>query len=425
MGSVRTGERVEFRLLGPFEADRGGRSLEVGSGKQRVLLAILLLQLNQVVPRDKLVEVLWGEDPPPSATTTLHSLISRLRRALADSGDGAGSPVVRARGPGYVLEADPDCVDAHRFERLAARAREQIDRGEPEAAVQSLQQALDLWRGDALVDLTDASFARLTANRLEEAHLTAVEDLADAELARGRPSEAAAVLESHVATHPFRERAAGQLMLSLYRQGRQADALAAYRRVRKVLVEELGVEPTPALRRLEDQILHQRPELDGPEPSSHTLASTSSQPRAPGDTVAFLFTDIEASTRRWEGNQEAMARDVARHDELLRSEVESAHGEVFTHTGDGLAAAFPTASAALTAAVTAQRALLGEQWAAAGSLRVRMAVHAGAAESRGGSYFGPTLNRVARLMAIASGGQVLCSQAASDRPARTRLGREG
>lgn len=136
--------------------------------------------------------------------------------------------------------------------------------------------------------------------------------------------------------------------------------------------------------------------------------------RAPDDTVAFLFTDVEASTRRWEGEREAMSRDLARHDEILRRQVRTVGGTVFAHTGDGLAAVFPTASAAVTAAVAGQRALIEERWAAARKLRVRMAVHAGAAERRGGNYFGPAVNRAARIMGVAHGGQILCSGCAAD-----------
>jgi predicted ATPase/DNA-binding SARP family transcriptional activator len=414
MGSEDASQRVEFHLLGPFGADCGGRPVDVGSGKQRALLAMLLLRLNRVVPRDTLFNELWGESLPTSATTTLHSLVSRTRRALAAASGGTADLVVRAREPGYVLEGDPECLDVHRFEQLVSRAREDIGRGEPQAAAHGLRRALDLWRGDALADLVDAGFARVAANRLEEARLTAVEDLADAELACGRPSAAVTLLEPHVTSHPFRERGWGQLMLALYRLGRQAEALAAYRNARKMMVAELGLEPTPALRRLEDQILHQSAELDGPQPRSPVLAWRPSARRPTDDTVAFLFTDIEASTRRWEGDREAMAQDLARHDELLRRQIEIAGGEVFTHTGDGLDAAFSTASAALAAAIMGQQALLGEQWVAAGKLRVRMAVHAGTAERRGGNYFGPTLNRAARLLATASGAQIICSQATVD-----------
>jgi predicted ATPase/DNA-binding SARP family transcriptional activator/class 3 adenylate cyclase len=409
---------MEFRLLGPFEVAADGRVLDIGSPKQRTILAMLVLNLNRVVALDALVEELWGGLAPASAVPTIQSLVSRLRRTLSPSDDSTKKVALRSREPGYVLEADPGLVDAHRFEGLVARAREALARSEPEPAAADLAEALGLWRGPALAGLADRDFARLEATRLDEARLAAIEELTDAELALGRPGEALTLLESHVAAHPLRERAWGQLMLALYRLGRQAEALRAYQHVRRLLVEELGVEPTPWLRGLEDQVLHQSPELDGPlRTGTGGPPSTPPEPVPPrpaGDTVVFLFTDIEASTRRWEGQQDEMARDLARHDELLRKAVESAQGHVFGHVGDGLCAAFPTARTALEAAVAGQQALLDQKWSQTRPLRVRMAVHAGSAERHGDTYIGPTLNRVARLLSIASGGQVLCSQATVD-----------
>jgi predicted ATPase/DNA-binding SARP family transcriptional activator len=408
---------LELRLLGAFEVAAGGRVAVVGSPKQRALLAMLVVHLNRVVPLDAIVEELWGERLPASASASVQSLVSRLRRSLSDLCPEAGS-CLRGREPGYVLEADPAQVDANRFEELFARGRKAMERGEPEAAKDALERALALWRGPALADLSERRFARLEANRLEEARLAAVEELAEAELALGHPAQGLARLEPHVAEHPLRERAWGQIMVALYRLGRQADALRAYQRIRGILREELGLEPTPSLRRLEKQILLQRPELEEsrlPEPVRPAASETrpSGTPR-PGDTVVFLFTDIEASTRRWEGDEEAMAEDLALHDEIVRGAVEDTQGRVFANTGDGLCAAFPTASAALTAALGSQRALLQEKWRSPVPLRVRMAIHAGAAEPRGGSYVGPTLNRTARLLSLGWGGQVLCSQAAAD-----------
>ncbi|HEY3240998.1 MAG TPA: BTAD domain-containing putative transcriptional regulator [Acidimicrobiia bacterium] len=408
---------LEFHLLGAFEVAAGGRVAVVGSPKQRALLAMLVVHLNRVVPLDAIVEELWGERLPASASASVQSLVSRLRRSLSDLCPEAGS-CLRGREPGYVLEADPAQVDANRFEELFTRGREAVQRGEPEAATEALERALALWRGPALADLSDRRFARLEASRLEEARLAAVEELAEAELTLGHPAKALARLEPHVAEHPLRERAWGQIMVALYRLGRQADALRAYQRIRSILREELGLEPTPSLRRLEQQILLQRPELEEPRPPEPVRpAGRETRPSGTtrrGDTVVFLFTDIEASTHRWEGDEEAMAEDLARHDEIVRGAVEETQGRVFANTGDGLCAAFPTASAALTAALGSQLALLEEEWRSPVALRVRMAIHAGAAEPRGGNYVGPTLNRTARLLSLGWGGQVLCSQAAAD-----------
>ncbi|MGH9036680.1 MAG: BTAD domain-containing putative transcriptional regulator, partial [Acidimicrobiia bacterium] len=400
---------VEVRLLGAPEVLVAGTVVQIGSAKQRALLAALALEPGAVLSPERLVDVLWGEDPPESAAGTLRSLVYRLRKALA-AADGDESEPLRGRGSGYVLDVEPEAVDADRFERLSATGRDALAAGDPRLAADVLRTALDLWRGPALGELASWPAFGATARRLDEARLDVTEDLVEAELALDRPGDALARLEVHVAAQPLRERAWGQLMLALYRLGRQVDALRAYQEVRAVLAEELGIEPTPALRELEMAILHQRPELT-PSPAPATA------PRNFGDTVAFLFTDIAASTRRWEGDPEAMAADLARHDKLLTEACERTGGRVFNHTGDGLCAVFPTASAAIAAAVGGQVALAAEQWgpeARSEPLRVRMGVHVGVAERRAGNYFGPTLNRTARLMASASGGQVVCSAAAAD-----------
>ena len=397
---------VEVRLLGPFEITAGGRVLEISGAKQRVLLAMLAVHRHRAVSLDALAEEVWGEHPPASVAAAVQTLVYRLRRALTAA--GATSDLgLRASGTGYLLEVDDDRVDAHRFEDLTAPAREALRAGEPDAASGFFRQALSLWRGPALDGMADRAFARIEGDRLNELRLEVVEELADAELEAGRPAAAVTVLEPHVAEHPLREQAWGRLMLGLYRLGRQAEALRAYQDVRRVLGEELGLEPTPGLRRLEQQILEQSPDLERP-------VAVTRPPPVRADTFAFLFTDIEASTRRWEGDQDAMASDLAQHDEVMRRVVEAHHGHLFAHTGDGLGAAFPTASEALAAAVAGQLALLSETWRAESPLRVRMALHAGAAEPRQGTYFGPTLNRVARLLDRATGGQILCSQAGAD-----------
>jgi predicted ATPase/DNA-binding SARP family transcriptional activator len=400
--------QVEFRLLGSFEVASGGQVVEISSPKQRLLLAMLAVHRQRTVALDALAEELWGEHPPTSVAAAVQTLVYRLRRSLSAAGirESAG---LRANGAGYLLDVDAARVDSDQFEELAGTAEQALAGGDPAAGVGLFRQALALWRGPALGDLADRPFARIEASRLDEARLEVVEGLADAELAAGQPAPALARLEPHLIEHPLREQAWGRLMVALYRLGRQAEALRAYQELRRHLQEELGLEPTPALRQLEQQILEQSSELDRPV----TVAMAAAAPVLT-DTFAFLFTDIEASTRRWEGDQDAMATDLARHDELMRQAVEAHHGHLFAHTGDGLGAAFPTASEALAAAVAGQRALLDQSWRAESPLRVRMALHAGAAEPRQGTYFGPTLNRVARLLDMAAGGQILCSGAAAD-----------
>ncbi|HEV8624558.1 MAG TPA: BTAD domain-containing putative transcriptional regulator [Acidimicrobiia bacterium] len=415
MGRVAS-HGIEFRLLGTVEVVAGDRVVEIGSPKQRTLLAALLLRLNMVVPADVLADELWGEAPPPSAQATLQSLVSRLRRALetTDSTDSTrdDTPRLRSKEGGYVLEAAADRVDSVRFDRLVAEGRRALAAGDAPTAVERLEAALALWRGPAFGDLADHPFARLEAHRLEEARVAAVEDLAEALLAVGRAQDALARLERHVAEHPLRERPWGQMMLALYRVGRQADALRAFQHLRHILGEQLGVEPTPELRRLEEQILRQSADLGAPLSQGPAAAIAASRPTA--DMVAFLFTDIEASTRRWESDQEAMASDLATHDALILEAVEAHGGEAFSHTGDGFCVAFPTVPAAMAAAVTVQQRLLETAWSSPAPLKVRMAVHAGAAERRAENWFGPTLNRTARLMATAAGGQVVCSHVAAE-----------
>jgi YVTN family beta-propeller protein len=247
---------VEIRLLGPLEVAADGRPLELGGGRQRALLVVLALRPNQVVSTDALIDALWGEAAPPTAHKALQGLVSQLRRALAPLGED----VIATRSPGYVLDVDPDAVDAHRFERLARQGRQDVD-SDPLRAAATLREALDLWRGDALAEFAYEPFAQGAAAHLAEVRLGAFEDVFDVELALGRHGEVTAELQKLVAANPLRERLRGQLMLALYRSGRQADALEAYREGRVILDRELGLEPDVELRRLEQAILAQDPAL--------------------------------------------------------------------------------------------------------------------------------------------------------------------
>jgi predicted ATPase/DNA-binding SARP family transcriptional activator/class 3 adenylate cyclase len=252
---------VEFRLLGPVDITIDGRPQRLTALKQRAVLAMLALAVGRVVSTDALAEGVWGERPPDSVRNVLKSLMSRLRRTLADAGDDTVR--LMAVPPGYVLAADADRVDAARFAALAGIGRAALAAEDPPAAAAALRAALGLWRGRALEDLAELPFARAEVARLGEVRLAAVEDLAEAELGIGHHDDVVAALEPHVAANPFRERAWGQLMLALYRSGRQADSLRAFRTLRRILGEELGIEPSPALRRLEEHILLQRPEVEG------------------------------------------------------------------------------------------------------------------------------------------------------------------
>src|SRR5262245_49691282 len=246
------GGALEFALLGPLEIRGQNGSLPLGGPKQRAVLALLLLDANRVVPRTRLIDGLWGEQPPETAIQAVQVYVAQLRKLLP-----AGMLVTRR--PGYMLEVEPDAVDVKRFERLVSAARE-TDAEETSAL---LREALGLWRGPALADISDEPFAPVEAGRLENLRLAALEDRIEADLALGRPHELVGELESLVARHPHRERLRSQLMLALYRAGRQAEALAAFRAARTTF-DELGLETSPELRRLEQQILAHDPALEPP-----------------------------------------------------------------------------------------------------------------------------------------------------------------
>jgi DNA-binding SARP family transcriptional activator/WD40 repeat protein len=255
-------EGVLFGVLGPLTVVRHGVELTVGGPKERVVLAYLLARANQVVTVDALVEALWGDHPPRSAERTLQAYVARLRGALEPGRpSGVESTVLVKTGSGYRLCVEPWQVDALRFEELARRGSQLLRDGDGDARV-ALREALGLWRGEAMGEFLVVEACEAEARRLEELRLVAVEDRLDAELASGASSELVAELESLVARYEFRERLWAQLMLALYRSGRQGEALAAYRRARAVLVDELGIEPGREMRALEAAILAQDSALD-------------------------------------------------------------------------------------------------------------------------------------------------------------------
>lgn len=243
---------MQFRILGPLEVADGDRLVSL-AGAQRSLLALLLLSANEVVSADGLIEELWGEEVPESGRTALQVRVSQLRKALGGAGER-----IATRAPGYLLRVDRDELDLCCFERLVSEA----DGAEPAEAAAKLREALGLWRGTPLVDLSYASFAQSAIRRLEELRLAALEKRIEADLELGRQADLVGELETLVEEHPLREHLHGQLMLALYRCGRQADALAAYQSARRVLVEQLAIEPSAPLRRLEQAILRQEASLE-------------------------------------------------------------------------------------------------------------------------------------------------------------------
>jgi DNA-binding SARP family transcriptional activator len=242
---------MEFRMLGPLEVvDRDG-PVRLGGRNQRALLALLLLNADEVVSTDRLIDALWGDEPPRTAPTSLQNAVSQLRKLL-----GANRLVTKA--PGYSLRLDGDELDVDRARRLVAEARTR----DGEDRVDLLREAERLWRGSPLAEFAYEDFAQAAIARLEELRLSVVEERIDGELALERHSELIGELEALVAEHPLRERLRGQLMLALYRSGRQADALRVYQETRRALLEELGIDPGPALRRLHSAILRQERSLD-------------------------------------------------------------------------------------------------------------------------------------------------------------------
>ncbi len=266
---------MEFRILGPLEVHDVDGSVPLGPAKERALLAVLLLQASAVISRERLIGELWGESPPPTAAKALNVHVSQLRKTLARSGD---APIV-TRAPGYALVVDAESVDSAKFERLLAEARTHlVAGGDLASAAGLLREALSLWRGPALDGIELEAGARDEVGRLEHLRLAAQMDRIDCDLALGLHEHVIGELTGLLGEHPLRERLHGQLILALYRAGRQADALQAYRGAREQLVAELGIEPSPALQRLERAILNHDPALEAP-------AGLTRAERAPPPTV--------------------------------------------------------------------------------------------------------------------------------------------
>ena len=263
---------MDFRILGSLEVRDGSRVLALGGEKQRALLAILLLHRNEVVPADQLIDALWGESPPAGARRTLRAYVSKLRKAMGANGashglDGdaygtRGDGVLVTQEHGYVLRVAPGELDLERFAEAAERGRDALAAGGAEEGARRLREALSLWRGPPLAEFTYEPFAQNAIAQIEELHLMAVEERVEADLALGHARELVGELRDVVARHPLRERPRAQLMLALYRSGRQAEALEVYQEFRRTLSEQLGLEPGPGLQQLELAILARDPALD-------------------------------------------------------------------------------------------------------------------------------------------------------------------
>jgi predicted ATPase/DNA-binding SARP family transcriptional activator len=369
---------VEFRLLGTFEVEADGVDLTPPRRQHRTLLALLLLHADEVVATDDCVEALWGERPPETAQTALHGHVSALRKRL-------GPERIETQDPGYLLRlADEDAVDIRRFERLAA---------EPPAdgrvaRLEQLRKALALFRGEPLADFRYEGFASQEAARLEELRLVVLEEQIQTELELGRQEEVVLELERLIVEHPLREGLRAQLMLALYRAGRQADALQAFQDARGVLRDELGLDPGPALQRLEQLILNHDPELAAPDafaPARHTAAATK-----PSGIVTFLLTK---------------AKDPAR--ELVRTVVGQHGGFELDTDGDSLLVAFARARDAVAAAVGSQRATRSVS-------RLRIGIGSAEAIATDKGYTGLGVRGAESIWSAAHPGQILLSQTARD-----------
>ena len=285
---------MDFRVLGPLEVSDGGNALALGGPKKRAVLAILVVHANSVVSADHLIDEVWGEEAPKSARRTLHSYVANLRKTLNVHGE-----ILSGRQGGYILEVDPSSVDVVRFAQNVDEARS-LHVTDPTGAMRLLDEAFAMWRGPPFGSLTDdVPSLRIESARLEELRLTAVELRIDCEFEIGHGDSTIGDLECLVAEHPYREGLWHRLMLALYRSGRQGEALGAYQRVRKILGEELGIEPSRGLAQLEEQIQPAR-RARGPRvvPPGPRRASRSSKSRSSSRTQPSTATRPRQRRRR-------------------------------------------------------------------------------------------------------------------------------
>lgn len=372
---------VRVQLLGAVAAfDDAGEALDIGPAKSQAVLAALALSTGTVVSVPRLVELVWGEDPPRTAEKTLQSYVTRLRKAL-------GEDAIARVGAAYQLRLDPAAVDAGRFERA-------VDRGDVEAALAE-------WTGMPLAGL-DAEGLSSAAASLTERWLGAMEARLAAQVDTD-PAATVAPLSELVAEHPFREALWGLLMTALYRSGRQADALAAYRSARDHLVDALGVEPGPALRALESRILAQDDVLLG-EPAVDV---------PPAATVTFAFVEVDEAMRWWADDPHETAAAMARYEQLVRAGAAGSGGEVFSSRSGSFGVAFGEVTDALAWAEELQAGVQREPWPRRAPVRVRIGLHSGPAAERTGNHFGPEANLASSLATAAHGGQTLLSRSAA------------
>lgn len=384
--NVRTAERsdayvpgVHVRVLGPVEVVVEGRQVPLGGPKQRTVLALLASTRGRWVSADWLIDGVWGEAPTKAAKGTLHTYISSLRSQVGSALEGGGA--------GYRLAIEPEDIDAGLFESSVESARSLLDL-RPMDAAQRLRDSLALWRGLPYANASPSLRLEDDARRLNELRVGAIEEAVDAELRLGYDAELVAELEVLASEHPFRERFREQHMLALYRAGRQAEALRAYEKTRRFLAEELGVDPSPRLQELEQRILDQDPGL-----------LVEAHPRVETRTFLLVDFDVEPGGR---------GRDLEPLMDEAVSVIAKTDGNVSRRTRHGLEAVFAGVAEAVGAVEGVHRRLMEIGSGDMASV-VRSALDVGEVEVRDGEFFGPPLNRAARLVAAAHGGQILLS----------------
>jgi class 3 adenylate cyclase len=397
---------MDYRVLGPLEALDTTGPLPLGGAKQRALLALLILNANHVVSRERMIDELWGDDPPQTAVTSVQVYVSRLRKLLPD-----GSLVTRA--PGYLLEVEPEAVDLTRFERLVKEGRAALAAGDPERAADTIREAIALWRGPALTEFAAEPFAQVEGGRLDDLRLAALEDRIDADLQLGRHTEVTGELEVVIASHPHRERLRAQLMLALYRSGRQSEALEVYRDLHATL-DEIGIEPGEALQQLERQILNHDKEIDAPV-KAQPVADAAPEREQPAATasplerrrVTVLFAAL-AARNELDEDPEQTAAFFDRLQAEAAAEIEVAGGAVEKGLVGALLATFGNddhATRAAKAALATRRRLtraFGE------ALSLRMALESGEVIVKPDSLvMGTPVAASARLVGLAQPGDIV------------------
>ena len=428
-------ERIDFLVLGPLEARRLGRALKLGSIKHRMLLAKLLLHANQVVSTDELIDTVWGEQPPPTVRQSLQNHVAALRRAVEQADAPAGQPrTLLTRDPGYLVQVDPDQVDLHRFRRMVDEGRSALEASDPWAAARLLHEAVSLWRGPVLADVVAAGAIWPELAGIDELRIGATEARIEADLVAGRHHDLIGELEALVRQHPLREHLHGHLMLALYRSGRQADALAAYRDARHTLVDELGIEPSVGLQRLEQAILAQDPALEllGPAGSGdeagtarpgEAAAPAGEAARPDGEVggaerklVTVLFAEVdEPAGEAGERDPEDVSSMLERNLQRTRAEISGFGGSVEHALGGTTMAVFGVPQTREDDPERAVRAALGIRDALSGGAELRIAVATGEALVTPGvrptRVAGDLVTTCLRLQQAAPPGAVLVSEA--------------